>query len=69
MTLYVVLGKKDDEVGYLPIGEVEATTDRGAITKALDGSLTTKGEYVAVPTRSWRPRQVSAEVKTQLKIR
>lgn len=69
MTLYVVLGKQDDEVGYLPIGREEATTDQGAIKKALAEVTEVWGEYVAVPARSWRPRKVEAEVKTQLTIK
>lgn len=68
MTQYTVLAKQDDEVGFLLIGEVESTTDKGAIRKALQGVTAAKGQYVAVPTRSWRPRLVEAETKTELKI-
>lgn len=68
MTVYVVLAQHDEEVGFLPIGTEEATTDRAAIRKALQGVTVEKGQYVAVPTRSWRPRPVEAQTRLELKI-
>lgn len=67
MTQYVVLARESAD-GFEEIGRVESTTDLGAIKKALDGATQATGEFVAVPARSWRPRKVKAETKTQLTI-
>lgn len=68
MTVYVVLEKQQESGSWDPIQTVEATTDLSAIRKALDGASEVADEYVAVPARSWRPRRVKAETKTQLTL-
>ena len=68
MTRYVVLERGQDG-GFREIKQEEASTDQGAIRKALAGATQAQRDYVAVPLRSWRIREVEAETKTEITIR
>jgi hypothetical protein len=77
VTEYVILENSGDERGWNPIGSQEARGARSAVQAALarltEGTdLTAKqnseAQYVAVPSRSWRPVSVKVETKTALRF-
>ena len=71
-TEYVVL-KNNGEGGFQPAGSAEASSPDGAIRLVAAKFADTGDEagpitYVAVPRRSWKPKQVAVEVQTRLKV-
>jgi len=70
MTKYLVLEKQSaapegTKATWAELAEIEATSARSAIRAHLGGGGT-KGEFVAVPARSFKPVRVKVETKTQL---
>lgn len=59
-TTYVVL-RLDDSQLWEPITEVHATDDVRAIKAATADQADKAGTFVAIPTRSWRPRTRTVE--------
>lgn len=69
MTNYVVFVKTGDNT-WRQFTAIHARSARSAIQKALEGADNPyeDGEFVATPTRSWKPVSVKTETKTQLKF-
>lgn len=73
-TAYLVLkqatsaerGPDSDHETWTPIGEFNAVGADAAIKACAEKNG--KGEYVAVPARSWKPRKI-AEVKQVTEVR
>jgi hypothetical protein len=64
VTKYAVLHKHPADGDWTEIERVDATSADAAIravAAATDGS----GTFVAVPARSWRPKNVTLETKTR----
>jgi hypothetical protein len=66
-TTYVVLRRNNESPGWEDIGTIDGASAQQAIRNALNGRVV-EGTYVAVPTRSWKPLQVSAVQTTVLKL-
>lgn len=69
-TEYVVLqlvDNKDATYYYVEINKVTANNDKQAITKVL-GDEPSPGDYVAIPARSFKVRQVSSSTETRITV-
>ncbi len=65
MTEYIVLVEESETGGWVPYGlPVEASSANRAI-KAAEPEA---GEYVAIPSRSWRPVTVKVEKRDVVTI-
>lgn len=69
MTQFVILKKTAG--GWVEAGKAEAPSRQSAISKTLDSISKTLdgdsgGEFVAVPSRSWRP--ITAKFETKVKF-
>lgn len=69
-TDYVVLAQADDvSVGWVPLnGTVTARSPQQAIRAAVQAHPDSGGNYIAVPSRSWKSYRVTAKVETKLML-
>jgi len=67
MTDYVILFQQDNG-GWMELEKrIPARSGTSAIRALLDGAEA-RGQYVAIPARSFRPVTVKLETKTQLRF-
>lgn len=58
-----------EEGRWEPVKTVEAAFADAAIKAAAQkNGKPEPGEYVAIPARSWKPRQVSVETETKVRV-
>lgn len=69
MTEYVVL-KQDEVTGSWRVvaADRQGFSADSAIRATFSGDDTDSGIYVAVPSRSWTPRQVKVEQMTRIRV-
>ena len=69
MTKFLLIKQTDDKEGWHPWTTVEASNDETAIRNAYmanpDGKITS---VVAVPYRSWKPKQIRTEKIERLRL-
>lgn len=79
MTHYVILGADDEEGGWRHLGERDSYSAKGAIrafavaeeARARAGAIEDYIEFaklVAIPASSWKPKRLSVEPTTRIRL-
>ena len=69
-TRYVVLVQQpEDETLFRLVDTEEVARSANAAILTFVGKAGAEGTYVAVPERSWRPREVAVETRREVRVK
>jgi hypothetical protein len=68
VTNYVILHRSAEGGDWTESGAVEARSAAHAIQVYATGDGTARGQFVAIPSRTWTPRTVAVETRHTVKV-